>query len=66
MNNYVIDRVPNTNLGVESQKDCGKVWYCHMKGHPNIPVWGSVGTKRHAQAVCNFYNNKLVQENYSK
>lgn len=27
-NNYVIDKVPNTNMGVESKGDCGKVWYC--------------------------------------
>lgn len=65
MNNYVIDKVPNTNLGVESKGDYGKVWYCHMKGHPNIPVWGSVGTKRHAQAVCNFYNGKLNKKRRS-
>ena len=53
---YVIDRVPFEKLGVQSQKDCGKVWYCHMRGHPEICVGGSIGSRKHAQAVCNLRN----------
>jgi hypothetical protein len=57
-NNYVIDKVPYNKLSVESQKYYGKVWYCHMKDFPNIPVAGSIGTKRQAQKMCDLYNYK--------
>lgn len=33
-----------------------KVWYCHNIATPNIPVFGSVGTKSHALAVAKIYN----------
>ena len=37
-NNYVIDKVPYDKLGALSQKDYGKIWYCHMRDFPDIPV----------------------------
>ena len=55
-NNYVIDKVPYNKLGALSQKDYGKIWYCHMRGYPEIRVGGSVGTKKHAKAVCDLRN----------
>ena len=53
---YVIDRVPFEKLGVEGQKDYGKIWYCHMRGYPEICVGGSIGSWKHAQTVCNLRN----------
>lgn len=53
---YVIDRVPFKKLGVQSQKDYGKIWYCHMRGYPEICVGGSIGSRKHAQTVCNLFN----------
>lgn len=58
-NNYVIDKVPYDKLGAESQKDYGKVWYCHMRDFPSIPVGGSIGSKKHAQMVCDIRNLKF-------
>lgn len=55
-NNYVIDKVSYDKLGALSQKDYGKVWYCHLIGYPDICVGGSVGTKKHAKAVCDLRN----------
>ena len=57
-NNYVIDEVPFDKLDVQSRSEYGKVWYCHMRDFPNIPVGGSIGTKRHAQSICDLYNHK--------
>ena len=33
-------------------------WYCHMKGYPHIPVFGSIGEKAKAKAYCNMMNGK--------
>ena len=60
-NNYVINKVPYDKLGALSQKDYGKVWYCHMRDFPDIPVGGSIGTKKHAQSICNLYNHKMYK-----
>ena len=50
---YVVDRVPS-NMLAPGEK--GPVWYCHMEGYPNVPVFGSVGTKRVAETVCRTRN----------
>ena len=34
----------------------GEIWYCHRKGFPYCPVFGSIGTKKQAEAVCRTYN----------
>ena len=31
-------------------------YYCHMRGYPNIPVFGSIGDSRHAIKVCKMMN----------
>lgn len=56
---YVIDKVPFDKLDVLSRSEYGKVWYCHLIGYPNIPVSGSIGTKKHAQAICDLKNLKF-------
>lgn len=42
----------------ECPKDPG-VWYCHMRGYPYIPVFGSIGSKQKAKAVCDMYNRSM-------
>lgn len=39
--------------------DGKKVWYCHSTETPNIPVFGSIGTKSHAMAVAKTYNRSI-------
>lgn len=39
--------------------DGKKVWYCHSTETPNIPVFGSIGTKSHAMAVAKVYNRSI-------
>lgn len=56
MNNYVVSRVPEDKIMFD--KDRKPVWYCHMKGFPNIPVFGSIGSKQKALAVCKQMNMK--------
>jgi hypothetical protein len=58
-NNYVIDKVPFDKLDVQSRSEYGKVWYCHLIGYPNILVGGSIGSKKHAQMVCDIRNLKF-------
>lgn len=36
-------------------------WYCHMKGFPYCPVFGSIGSYQKAKAVCDQYNMKGVK-----
>jgi hypothetical protein len=31
-------------------------WYCHRRGFPDIPVFGSIGEKKKAQEVCRRMN----------
>lgn len=58
-NNYVIDKVPFDKLDVQSRSEYGKVWCYHLIGYPNIPVGGSIGSKKHAQMVCDIINLKF-------
>lgn len=53
---YVIDLVPFDKLDVRYKNDYGKIWYCHVKGYPEICVAGSIGSRKHAQAVCKLQN----------
>lgn len=51
---YVVDKVPSEYL--KNAPAGTEYWYCHKKGFPYIPVWGSIGTKKEAEAVCRQYN----------
>lgn len=42
---------------VISQDKKSGVWYCHMQGYPNIPVFGSVGDKKQALKIMRERNN---------
>lgn len=44
------------NLYVVSRDPKSGAWYCHMREFPNIPVFGSIGDKRKAMAVCRMRN----------
>jgi hypothetical protein len=50
-NPYTVSRVPGTS----------DTWYCHHKGYPYIPVFGSIGDKKKAQKVCKLYNKTCVE-----
>jgi len=57
---YVVSILP------ESKKDPAskgkKLYYCHHEGFPQIPIFGSVGTRAHAQTVCDQYNGIPASE----
>jgi hypothetical protein len=42
---------------VVSQKE--GIYYCHMRGYSNIPVFGSVGDKKKAQSICKIMNRSV-------
>lgn len=45
-------------------KDKSGVYYAHMKGYPNIPVFGSFGTKRVATEyarMMDYLPNKVAE-----
>lgn len=45
---YVIEKQTNKN---------GETfYYCHRKGFPNVPVFGSIGSYQKAKSVCDTYN----------
>ena len=41
---------------VISQDKKSGAWYCHMRDYPYIPVFGSIGDKAKAMAVCKLKN----------
>ena len=44
---------------VISEDKKGGFWYCHMRGYPYIPVFGSIGDKKKAQRVCDMMNRSV-------
>ena len=34
-------------------------WYCHQEGFAYIPVFGSIGTKSHANKFCKMMNTSI-------
>lgn len=46
---YVVSKLPKDSTG----------YYCHMRDYPNIPVFGSIGDKSKAMAVCRTMNESL-------
>ena len=54
-NLYVVEKVPSKYLVLGAQSGV-EYWYCHRKGHSECPVWGSIGTKKEAEAICRQYN----------
>ena len=40
-------------------KDKSGAYYCHRKGYPYIPVFGSIGDKKKAQEICRLMNRSV-------
>lgn len=53
---HIIERVPHKYGDPAAEHDGVELWYCHKKGYDYIPVFGSIGTKKEAAAVCRTYN----------
>lgn len=53
---YIVSEVPR-NMGYSL--DGSKLFYCHHRDYPNMPVAGSVGDKAKANAVCKLYNRDI-------
>lgn len=51
---YVVEKLPESRKDPASR---GKtIYYCHMRGFPGIPVFGSIGPRAKAQRVCDDMN----------
>lgn len=37
-----------------------KFYYCHRRGFPNVPVFGSIGSYQKAKSVCDMYNGSVL------
>ena len=44
---------------VISQEPKSGAWYCHMRGYPYVPVFGSIGDKKKAKKICDMYNRSV-------
>ena len=56
---YVVSQVPpNKVFYFDSKAKNEKVYYCHMRDFPNIPVLGSIGSYKKAKAMCDLYNQR--------
>lgn len=53
MAQYIIEQVPMKRM---APGFTDRPWYCHQVGFPNIPVFGSIGSRAEAAAVCRAYN----------
>lgn len=50
-----------------SQDSKSGLWYCHMKGFPHIPCFGSFSEKKSdAMEYAKMYNNKIHKVNRKK
>ena len=56
---YVVSQVPPSKVEYfEPRAKKEKVYYCHMRDFPNIPVLGSIGSYKGAKAVCDLRNQR--------
>jgi hypothetical protein len=54
MNDYIVERVPHKYA--YNFLTGGDLYYCHKRGFPHIPVFGSVGDKKKAVKACKEMN----------
>ena len=54
MRKYIVSEVPT--VGPYANRNSEKTYYCHMAGHPDIPVFGSIGDRKKAKKVCDMMN----------
>lgn len=53
MKRYIVSEVPAD----KTPGGCPvRLYYCHAEGFPDIPVFGSIGSKEDAARVCRMYN----------
>lgn len=43
----------------QTDKEGNTFWYCHRRGFPNVPVFGSIGSYQKAKSVCDTYNESV-------
>ena len=55
MKPYVVSEVPSNMISGNKEK----VYYCHARITPNIPVFGSIGNKSKATKVCKYMNRSV-------
>ena len=48
---YVIEK--------KTDKNGETFYYCHRKGFPYVPVFGSIGSYQKAKSVCDMYNESV-------
>lgn len=51
MKQYIVSKTIDSD-----GKEC---WYCHLKGFPYVPVFGSIGDKVKANRVCKMMNGMM-------
>lgn len=55
MKQYIVDVVPDRFMKGRHDE---KVYYCHKRGYPYIPVFGNIGDRKKAQEICKSMNGK--------
>ena len=59
---YVVSQVPSGKIEYfDPEVKPVKVYYCHMRDFPNIPVFGSIGSYKEAKTMCDLYNQKYTR-----
>ena len=53
MKPYIVEMVPDRFMYGKYNE---KVYYCHKREFPNIPVFGSIGDRKKAHEICNIMN----------
>lgn len=56
---YIAEPVPYKYRTAETPKE---TWYVHLEGFYFIPVFGSVGTKKHAKEIARIMNRSVGNE----
>lgn len=51
---YIVEEVPSNYIKNIPKGE--NVYYCHQRGYPHIPVFGSIGDKKKANEVCRLMN----------
>lgn len=56
---YIAEPVPGKYRTAGAPED---MWYVHLEGFHYIPVFGSIGTKKHAKEVARIMNRSVGNE----
>jgi hypothetical protein len=58
---YIVEHVPSKYI--DMSEIVKGFWYCHLIGHPNIPVIESIGSKKNADKICKMMNESIGYRN---